>query len=122
MPKALDIEALRYPGGPSRQGRTSQPRRRVHAQRFIRGPLSLDWVGRAAGLPGQALHVAIWLLYLSGLHGSQSVKLAGAGAFGVTRWAAQRGLKQLEHSGLVEVERHPGRKSRVTLLGAEVSR
>ena len=39
---------------------------------------------------------------------------------GVDRHAAYRGLKQLESAGLVAVQRAPGRKTRVLLLGHEV--
>jgi DNA-binding MarR family transcriptional regulator len=35
---------------------------------------------------------------------------------GVLRDAASRGLKALEAAGLVEVERHPGRRPVVTIL------
>lgn len=86
--------------------------------RFIRGPLSLVWLAQAARLPGRALHVALWLLYRSGLQRSQTVKLAGTELFGVTRWACQRGLRQLEGAKLVVVERRTGKAPLVTLLGA----
>lgn len=119
MPRVIDVEAFKYDGatGPKVIGtrRTRGPK-----QRFIRGPLSLGWISRAAKLPGQALHVALWLSYQSGLHRSLTVKLRGQDAFGVTRWASSRALEVLEDAGLVRVERRPGKAPVVTLLGAEV--
>lgn len=96
----------------------SSVRARGTPGRFVRGPLSLDWLAAAAKLPGRALHVALWLLYRSGLEGSQTIKLAGMKLFGLTRWTCQRGLKQLEGAKLVAVERRTGKAPLVTLLGA----
>lgn len=97
---------------------TPRPQGAGTTGRFVRGPLSLVWLAQAARLPGRALHVALWLLYRSGLQRSQTVKLTGMALFGVTRWACQRGLKQLEVANLVAVERRTGKAPLVTLLGA----
>ena len=43
---------------------------------FIKGPLPLDWMQRAARLPGKTLQVALALWYLAGLQKSLTVKLA----------------------------------------------
>ena len=39
-------------------------------------------------------------------------------AFMADRYAAMRGLAELERAGLVSVDRHSGRKARVTILPA----
>jgi hypothetical protein len=86
--------------------------------RFVRGPISLAWLGRAAALPGKSLHVGLAVWYLSGLTKSRTVKLASATGriFGADRYAVRRALMELEKVGLAAVERHPGRAPLVTIL------
>lgn len=86
--------------------------------RFIKGPIPLDWIGRAACLPGKTLHVALALQYLAGLQKTQTVKL-GAKALsvlGVARDAKYDALNRLQDAGLIAVQRARGRTSVVTLL------
>ena len=83
--------------------------------RFVKGPLQLEWIATAARLRGSALSVGIRLWFLAGLNRSSTVTLAGMAEFGVTRWSAQRALKDLEQAGLVAVERRAGRKPIVTI-------
>jgi hypothetical protein len=89
-----------------------------HGGRFIKGPIPLDWIGRAACLPGKTLHVALALQYLSGLQKTHTVKL-GAKALavmGVARDAKYEALDRLEEVGLITVERTRGRIPVVTIL------
>jgi len=86
--------------------------------RFIKGPIPLDWIGRAACLPGKTLHVALALQYLAGLQKTNTVKL-GAKALavlGVARDAKYDALDRLQQAGLIAVEQVPGRAPVVTLL------
>lgn len=84
---------------------------------FIKGPLPLDWMHRAARLPGKALHVALTLWYLAGLQKSQTVKLASKPlvAMGVSRDAKYDALTRLTAAGLVTVDQEPGQAPIVTL-------
>lgn len=88
------------------------------AGRFIKGPIPLDWIGRAARLPGKALHVALALRYLAGLQKTSTVKLGAKAlaALGVARDAKYRALMHLQQSNLIAVEQTPGRLPVVTLL------
>jgi hypothetical protein len=47
--------------------RPPQPATEPSARRFIKGPLPLPWLRRAAALPGKAFHVAVGLWYVKGL-------------------------------------------------------
>lgn len=88
------------------------------AGRFIKGPIPLDWIGRAACLPGKTLHVALALQYLTGLQKTHTVKL-GAKALatlGVARDAKYEALDRLQNAGLITVERSRGRAPVVTML------
>lgn len=84
---------------------------------FIKGPLPLDWMQRAARLPGKTLQVALALWYLAGLQKSQTVKLASKPleAMGVSRDAKYDALARLVGAGLVAVDQKPGQAPIVTL-------
>ena len=86
--------------------------------RFLKGPISMPWLERAARLPGRALHVALALHHQSALKRSATVKLSNKqlAEFGVDRDAKRRGLVALENAGLVIVERKPGRVPMVTIV------
>lgn len=94
------------------------PRHKV-GQKFLKGPIPLDWLSLAAIQPGKTLHVAIALWFWVGLRKSCQVGLSMAWlekTFGMNRYAGYRGLATLERAGLISVVRHQGRKSLVTLL------
>jgi hypothetical protein len=117
----MDPERFRLPDGfclppPRRQG-APRPRR---GEKFLMGPVPWAWLQRASRLHGRALHVGIAVWFLAGFEKSATVPLAASvlRASGVTRWAAARGLRDLETAGLVTVERRSGRQPRVTLLWA----
>ena len=86
--------------------------------RFIKGPIPLSWLGRAASLPGKTLHVALAVWYVASLAKQREAKLSrqASDAFGVGREGVAHGLKQLEAAGLVEVARKNGCCPRVTIL------
>ncbi len=86
---------------------------------FIKGPIDLEWISKAAHLPGKAINVALALSWLSGLNKSkEGLKLTNKvyESFNVSRPTAHKALNSLEDAGLVKVERGPGRKNRVTIL------
>lgn len=85
---------------------------------FIKGPLPLPWLHRAAALPGKALHIAVGLWYMRGLCRSASFpfKRKTAAEFSVSRDATYDALTNLEDAGLIRVNRHRGRSPMVTVL------
>lgn len=85
---------------------------------FLKGPIPLDWLERAARLPGRSLHVAILLWYAAGLQKTATITLPNtlARRFGIERNAKYRALRCLEQAELVSVENSTGRAPRVTLL------
>ncbi len=84
---------------------------------FIKGPLPLDWMQKAARLPGKALQVALALWYLAGLNKSHTVRLASKPleAMGVARDAKYDALSRLAAAGLIAIEQKPGQAPIVTL-------
>lgn len=92
-------------------GQPSAPAHRFKVEgKFLRGPISMDWLDAARALPGRAIHVGIEIWHWRYVKKSMSVKinLSRMGRFGVTRPTASRGLQALESAGLVRVERGPG--------------
>ena len=98
----------------------TQPPRHRPGDEFLKGPVPLAWLHRAAKLPGKALAVGVAVWFKAGATRSREVRLSGQllSRFGLNRHSAQRGLAALEAERLVSVERHPGRCSVVTLKDA----
>ncbi len=98
-----------------------KPPHHKSGEKFLRGPVPLGWLARAARLPGKALHVGIVLWFFAGLKNARTVSLPNntLRLFDVNRNAKYRALESLEGGRLIAVERHPGRNPLVTLLDAE---
>lgn len=96
------------------------PRHRS-GERFLKGPIPMNWLDQAALLPGRALHVALQLWFYAGIRSSAVVPFSGsrlARELGIGRATVARALAALQQRGLVEVQVRLGRKLRVTLLAA----
>ncbi len=91
---------------------------RLQRERFLRGPIPLSWLIRAAGLPRAAFLVGSIVWYLRGLSRSRPAKLRPSvlREFGVQPKTAERALTALESAGLITVERHRGRSPVVTVV------
>lgn len=121
MSTSLDLDALRLGGAavPARAARPARlPRHGLH-ERFLCGPIPWNWLATAMALPGHALHVGLALWHQAFLSGGGAAVAHSATAmqkWGVSRYAARRGLAALEQARLVSVDRHTGRKAIVTIL------
>jgi hypothetical protein len=123
-----DLDAFRLAPGaldgwPKAHGkpRRGQPRRRVEGE-YLRGPIPLAWLSRAAGFRGKApLAVALAVWFEHGRRKQTEVKLSWAilRRFGLDRQAGYRGLAELESAGLVAVDRAPGKNPVVRILSAD---
>jgi hypothetical protein len=111
----MDISKLKL--GRS-DGRSETPGYLVRDGKFLRGPIPLEWLSRAANAPGKALHVAVAIWHRRFLTKSLTVdlNLSRLSTFGLTRDAARRGLQALEEEGLVVAQRVQGRKAQVTIV------
>ena len=85
---------------------------------FLKGPIPMDWLSRAARLPGKAINVALAICWLSGMAKNAPVKLTKKALlhFNVSRDAATDGVTRLEDAGLISVERHLGRYHVILIL------
>lgn len=114
-----ELEAFRYSGQELQP--TSRPKQRTKTVGpFIRGPIPLDWLSRAAAIPRRnAVLVGLVLFHLSGLCSKRDglvLCVERCKPFGLGRKAVQRGLSDLESSGLIRVVRCVGKCARVDLL------
>jgi DNA-binding transcriptional ArsR family regulator len=91
--------------------------KRPKTQKFIRGPVSLEWISRAANLPGKALTVGMMLWFLAGVNPSKRFKPEKwlREGFGVGRTAFDNGLNALESAGLISVERRIGKTPLISI-------
>ena len=80
--------------------------------------VTINWLKLASQLPGKSLHVALAICQLCNINEAKKFILPGKflRTWGIQRTSAYRGLKQLEDSGLILVERHLGKNPRVTII------
>jgi DNA-binding transcriptional ArsR family regulator len=89
-------------------------------RRYLKGPISWDWLVQASLLPGKALVIGLCLWRISGATKSKTVELGNRELepFGIGRSTKTRALAALESAGLIRTERRPGRWSEITLLAS----
>ena len=85
--------------------------------KFLRGPVPVAWLRRAAELPGKALAVGLALWFLRGCRKRWTVQLTRRTLqhFAVNRKPGYLGLDNLEAAGLVRVQRQVGKCPVVTI-------
>jgi hypothetical protein len=84
---------------------------------FIRGPIPIDWIAAASGLPGKTLNTALALWWLSGMKNHNEVKMSkqALAYFDVSDDAYRDALSRLEKARLVTVRRQPGQRAWVKI-------
>jgi len=85
---------------------------------FLRGPVPLEWLQRAAALPGKTLNVAVALWWRHGMAKGRPFKLTHAALkyLNVERDAASTGLDRLERAGLIKLERRAGQRPIISIV------
>jgi hypothetical protein len=119
----LNLNSLKLPNTSVKQNLPKPsplPPKHKKGEKFLRGPIPLNWIINASKLPGMALHVGIALWHLAGFKNCKIVKLSGKllRGMGVNRHASYRALKKMEDANLIAVKRHLGRNPVVTILEA----
>jgi hypothetical protein len=119
MTSPIDVHRLRlaeHAELPPSQSR--MPPRHRKGEKFLKGPIPLEWLIQAARLRGRALHVGVALWHQVGLTGVSQVRLPMhlMRSMGVERSSVYRGLLALEAAGLVRVVRRQGCTPQVTIL------
>jgi DNA-binding transcriptional ArsR family regulator len=115
-----DLDQLRLPvelvGNLSTRPR---PPRHRPGDPFIKGPIPYSWVASACRLPGSGLAVAMACRFLCGRYRGRNRWGLNAIARGlrISADSARRGLHAAELAGLLAVDREPGCKLSVSILG-----
>ncbi len=110
----MDIEAYRTTGrlrAAERQLRNQLPKP-GKGELYIRGPIPMRWLGKAAELPGKSLHVAIVAWFKCGMEGNDGSPLSHKALrrLGVGHRAARQALARLHDAGLLRVDGHHGHR------------
>lgn len=120
-PDNLRLDSATFRAAGEAASKPRKPPRHRPGESFLKGPIPWPWLEAAARLPGSALAVALCLWRESGCCRRRTVKLcSGRVGLGVSEQAARRALHSLEATGLVSIERQPGRGLEVTLLDVPV--
>ena len=87
---------------------------------FLRGPIPLEWLGKAAKLQGKAINVAIALWWCHGMAKGKPFKLTqtALSSLNVKRGAVSAGLVGLEQAGLIRIERKTGQRPTISIITA----
>ena len=85
---------------------------------FIKGPIPLEWLAKAAALPGKTLNVAMALWWHHGMAGGKPFKLTAMALkhLNIKRDATGMALTRLEQAKLIQVERKPGQRPIVSMI------
>ena len=85
---------------------------------FLAGPIPLDWLHKAAELPGKSLNVAFAIWWLNGMAKGKPLKLTrlSLNSFCVKREAASAALNRLETAGLIRVQRSLGKRPTISII------
>jgi hypothetical protein len=102
---------------------SAPPRDKKHRkQDFLRGPIPVAWIGKAASLGWKATQVALAIHFMAGLRKDQAefrLSTVSCKLFGLSRGGKLVGLKALEKAGLIRVRRAQGKNPQVTILPCE---
>ena len=90
--------------------------------RFIKGPIPMEWMRAANTCGRRSVSVAIVIWFAAGLQRSNPVKLSQTvlAELGIPSRTAKRVLERMQSIGIVEVEFHRGRSPLVTILDVPV--
>lgn len=86
--------------------------------KFIKGPISYDWVLLAAKISGKSASISFALWYLSGVQKSSKIKLTHKilQEFSISPKTAYRVLSSMEKAGLIKREQKDGQATAITIL------
>lgn len=113
----MDIKAVRLGFNP----RSGDWIEKQPTELFLKGPIPLKWLSVAASLPGKSINVALAINWLDGMNRGKPFKLTkkALGLFNISKDAANDALNRLAAAGLISLDRRPGQRPTIRVLGAE---
>jgi hypothetical protein len=108
LPEALSSDSQRR-----LEARSERQRRQ-----FLKGPIPLVWLERAARLQGKAFTLSVLLWFMTGVNGPGPFRLSRRllERFQIGRKASYRALTALEAEGLIVSDRNKGRLPRIRII------
>jgi hypothetical protein len=116
--ETFDPDRLRWIGQAAYASSSKPQRLPRHSkgEAFLKGPIPLRWLTRAAKLPGKSLQTALVLWHLVSMRrGAIRPSRNLLDRFGVSRHAARRAYAELERAGLVSVVREVGKSPTIQI-------
>jgi hypothetical protein len=117
--ETIDLSEYRYDalGEKNPSKACAKPLQKERYKHFL-ASIPLEWISRAAVLPGRALHAAVAIRHLSALQKTPTVKMQRGvrEQFGLTPDTYNLALRKLVAAGLVEVRRSNGQAHTVTII------
>lgn len=96
-----------------------KPRERPVYDRFISGPIPLDWLLKAQAQGHAAFYVGVFLWYFCGMNGRRECFRVGIPDLmlgTISRKTVQRGIKRLQSAGLISRSTKKGSKGEIQLM------
>jgi hypothetical protein len=120
----LDLATFRLLPGMTAPAKPKKRPPRFLRGEFLRGPIPWPWLLGAMALPGQALAVGLILWREAGIENNRTLSVNHAlfGKCGIKPGASRFAMENLEHAGLIAVQRPPGRNQEVTILESAAER
>jgi hypothetical protein len=118
----LEEEGVEDKDIPARLSDESQRRIADQAKKksrhFVKGPIPIPWLAKAAKMPGKTLAVSLLLWFQGGMTGYERIRLAPTHLkrFGIDRKAVYRALRMLESERLIEATRAPGKRPIIKIV------
>ena len=108
------IKVIRHRFDPKSGSMVDQPK----SEPFLKGPIPITWLNRAALLPGKAINVALAIRWLSDMNANSAIKLSrkSMALFNFSSDAASDAIRRLESGGLIKVQRRPGQRPMIEIL------
>jgi hypothetical protein len=86
---------------------------------FLKGPIPLPWLSRAAKLPGKTFQVAVALWYWRGIRNKDQIPFSASRLlkdWGVSPSTGSRSLKKIEKAKLILITSKPGKMGLVKFI------
>ncbi|MFA6015453.1 MAG: hypothetical protein WC742_10335 [Gallionellaceae bacterium] len=94
------------------------------AEFFLRGPIPLSWLSRAARLPGKTINVSLAICWLVGMSSTKLIRLNrnALERFHVSNDAAGDALRRMETDGLITLHKKSGRRPLIEILSVSTEK
>lgn len=100
---------------------TNKMTMQLKTEPFLKGPISIAWLQRAAHFPGKTINVALAIRWLSDMNSNKPIKLTRKALeyFNVSSDAATGALNRMADDGLITLEKKPGQRPLIKLLSID---